>query len=241
MGSLSHGQELKVFDEKDTEQIRKKGISLETVRRQAENFSQNFPPMRIVKPAIPGDGIRVFSPQESEQKIREFDSLQSSKTLLKFIPASGAATRMFKDLFEYGQNARTRGEETGNPPLSESLRLFFSNISEFAFYDELARTLEGKGRDIRTLINKKNFREIVSCLLGSGGMNYGSLPKGLLKFHGYSTGPRTPVEEHLVEGAEYARNADDTVEIHLTVSPEHRNAFELHVSDVKARYEKDLG
>jgi len=161
--------------------------------------------------------------------------LQSDATILKFVPASGAASRMFKDLFEFI-------EKEGNEPENAFEKKFFYDIRKFAFYEELNDVcLTNNQLSIDELIASKQYKPIVENLLLDKGLNYGALPKGLLRFHSYSDGKRTPMQEHLVEGALYAANKSNKVNIHFTVSKEHRSLFEKHFNESIAAFEKSFG
>ena len=165
--------------------------------------------------------------------LTEWDNyLNTDVNILKFVPASGAASRMFKDLFEFL-------EKETNVPTNSFENKFFSEIENFAFFDDLNEIcLNNNGQTIPTLIANKNFKIIVENLLTIKGLNYGSLPKGLLKFHSYPTEKRTPTQEHWVEGALYA-SVSDKVNIHFTVSKEHRLLFEKHLNETIAEYENN--
>ena len=124
-----------------------------------------------------------------------------------------------------------------NPPFF--IKKFFDHVSEFAFFEDLNNVcLKNEGKDIASLVGDGCYKAVIDNLLNSKGLNYGKLPKGLLKFHKYDDGNRTPLEEHLVEGALYASGKDGIVNIHFTVSPEHRLLFEQLVADVSEKYEK---
>jgi hypothetical protein len=157
------------------------------------------------------------------------------KTNLKFVPASGAASRMFKTLFEFL-------EAPCAAPAAAAENTFFDNLPKFAFYGALDASCRKTGnKSCRELLAEGNRKAIAANLLGLPGINYGNLPKGLLLFHRYGENARTPVEEHLTEGALYAQNHDGTVHIHFTVSSSHRPLFEQLVSDKKAEYESRFG
>ena len=144
------------------------------------------------------------------------------------MPASGAASRMFKNMFEF------LGADY-DAPETKFEKTFFEQIENFAFYDDLNAACEKiNGKDIPALVADGNYKAVVAALLESAGLNYGALPKGLLKFHKYEDGNRTPLEEHLVEGALYAANKNGKVNVHFTVSPEHRPLFETLVADKAA-------
>ncbi|WP_455612594.1 DUF4301 family protein, partial [Bacteroides sp.] len=160
---------------------------------------------------------------------------RTDKVVVKFVPASGAASRMFKNLFEF------LGADY-DAPETKFEKTFFEQIEKFAFYDDLNAACEKmSGKDISALVSEGNYKAVVAALLEAAGLNYGALPKGLLKFHRYEDGNRTPLEEHLVEGALYAANKNGKVNVHFTVSPEHRRLFEALVADKAAVYAKKYG
>jgi hypothetical protein len=195
----------------DLLQLSERGIRPEEVNQQVEYFKAGFPWMKLEKSASVGDGIVRFSEAELKAHIERFDSRRGSLSLLKMVPASGAATRMFKSLFEY--------ISTGEP--NKESNLFFSQQESFAFYQELKAISADSSSEV----------DVLKQLLGISGMDYGTLPKGLLKFHQYPNGARTPLEEHLVEAASYASDGQ-LARLHFTVSPEHRVRFEALVEQL---------
>ncbi len=219
-----------MFNTKDLAEIKAKGVGQETVLEQIENFQKGFPFLQLIRPAIIEDGITKLTPKEIEECISGFEKqVEQGMRVMKFVPASGAASRMFKALFE----AR---EKLGNGVPEEEVLSdkdvlnFYSHLEKFAFYDDLQK-VSGKPADQLSLL------EILDWLLTDEGLNYGNLPKGLLKFHKYKTTSRTPFEEHCTEGVLYSRNNDNMVNIHFTVSPEHHKAFEEHFCEIKNGYE----
>lgn len=222
-----------MFSTDDLNLLQQRGISLDTINQQLSFFKNNFPFLTIIKAATLTEGI--IQPTEKQQtsylQIWE-DYLSKNKSVVKFVPASGAASRMFKDLYEFT-------ESTESIPNNKNTISFFDNISRFAFYSELNKVcIEKNGKSIETLIASREYKTIINMLLLQEGLNYGGLPKGLLLFHSYSDGTkRTPLEEHLVEGALYAKTSNK-VNLHFTVSAEHRTLFEQLVSKKKSIYEK---
>jgi len=222
-----------MFSTEDLNLLQQRGISLHTINQQLSFFKNNFPFLTIIKAATLTEGI--IQPKEKEQasylQIWE-NYLCKNKAVVKFVPASGAASRMFKDLFEFT-------ESTAPIPNNKNIISFFDNISRFSFYGELNNIcVVKKGKSIETLIASKEYKTVINLLLLQEGLNYGGLPKGLLLFHSYSDGTkRTPLEEHLVEGALYAKTSGK-VKLHFTVSTEHRRLFEQLVSKKKSIYEK---
>ncbi len=199
-----------MFTELDQQQLQARSISLAAAEAQMRSFQTGFPALDIVEAASIQKGILAPNEAEKAQYLAAWEQyLQGNHSVLKFVPASGAASRMFKDLFEYMDG----GEETA------FIQQFLGRLTDFAFYNELHQLMEAKG--------VSEGRGIVRLLLED--MQYGKLPKGLLLFHKYADGSRTPALEHLVEGALYA-NAGGKVNLHFTISPEHRALFEKHIA-----------
>lgn len=225
-----------MITESDKLILEQKGISVEDFQNQLDNFKNGFPFLDLSAPASIQKGIMVVSPEEESKYLDKWsDYLASGKKVLKFVPASGAASRMFKDLFEFM-------EGKSDIPTSSFEKIFFEGLSKFAFYEDLDKAcLDNEGKSIDALLAEGNFKTIVRNLLTDNGLNYGSLPKGLLKFHKYDDFSRTPLEEHLKEGFLYAKNSKDEINIHFTVSPEHRALFEELTNATKDKQEEDLG
>ena len=204
------------FSDKDIQQITNHGLSIENVQQQIKDFESGFPFIDIVKPATLADGVIQYNDDMCEKFTNIYDEYAKSHKIVKFVPASGAATRMFKDLFDF----LTTGNEN-----SATLKTV-NNITKFAFWDELKTYLS----------NNYTPTDIVKNILTESGLNYGNQPKGLILFHKYPDCVRTAVEEHLIEGAKYAKSGD-SVYIHFTISPEHRNGFEKLLNRVLPKYE----
>lgn len=219
------------FSEKEIQDIENRGLTLADIQNQIQQFKEGFPFLDIKSIAAAHKGINQIDSLSSKKYVSDWEQyLSSGKTVIKFVPASGAASRMFKDLFEFLDSSE-------DVPNSEFVRIFFKNISQYAFYEDLNRCLiENFDKDIESLLAENKCKEIVRILLTQDGLNYGGLPKGLLKFHRYEKESRTPVEEHMVEGALYAKVSNDQVNIHFTVSPEHHQLFSSLVDAVKDKY-----
>ena len=216
----------------DNEFLAQKGISEEKLNAQLKSFKTGFPFLKLAGAASPGKGITVASDAEKADYLAAWDSyLQGDCTVLKFVPASGAASRMFKNLFEFL-------DSPSDTPADDFMKKFFDNVHNFAFYPKLdACLVDREGNSIDELMAEGKYKVIIEYLLNDKGLNYGKLPKGLLLFHTYAEGARTPLEEHLVEGALYAKGKDGKVNVHFTVSPEHKELFKLLVAEKKAEYE----
>lgn len=218
-----------MLTQKDIEQIESRGTSRESVELQIERFKKGFPWMKIAAPATPGRGILVLDEAQQDEAAAYCDTARIEGKS-KFVPASGAASRMFKDIFA-GLAVLESGEDVAKD--SPVYRLA-SSIRKFAFWDE---DLFGTPEDTREYRLKA-----ASALLKPEGLGYGSKPKGVLKFHRYADGKtRTAFAEHLVEGQEYMRNSDGSVNLTFTISPEHRELFEEALGAVKEDFEKEYG
>lgn len=218
----------------DQQQLACKGISQAQVESQLASFRTGFPFLKLAAAASIGQGIVKPDAQLLQVYLNQWATyLQAGRgKVVKFVPASGAASRMFKNLFEYLDS----GEQT------DFIAKFLTNIHSFAFFAELDSACQRNlGQGIDALVADGKGQAVVGQLLGSDGLNYGKLPKGLLLFHSYDDGSRTPLEEHLVEGALYAAAADKQVNIHFTVSPEHRALFEALVKAKADDYGKRFG
>ena len=215
----------------------KKGISEAQIAEQLACFEKGFPYLELSAAAsVENGGILVADADLQEKYLKAWDAYKDGdKKIVKFVPASGAASRMFKNLFEF------LGADYSEPT-TDFEKKFFSRVHDFAFYDELNEVcIKNTGKDIDTLIAEKNYKAVVANLLESAGLNYGALPKGLLKFHRYEDGVRTPLEEHLVEGALYAAGKTGQVNVHFTVSTEHRALFQQLVDEKVAAYSSRFG
>lgn len=209
-----------MFTSQDKQLLADKGISEAQIEEQLKCFQTGFPYLKLDAAASIEKGVLRPSADEQDKYLSAWANYtQTYKTIVKFVPASGAASRMFKDLFEFL-------DADYDVPQNAFEQTFFNNITHFAFYNDLnAACVEEEGKDINALIAEGKYKAVVSALLCKAGLNYGSLPKGLLKFHKYEAGARTPMEEHLVEGALYATGKSGKSNIHFTVSAEHRDLF----------------
>lgn len=217
----------------DLKQLADKGISEQQIEEQLACFAKGFPYLEIAASASVEKGIRVVSQEDQATYMEAWDAyLAKNKRILKFVPASGAASRMFKNLYEFLSASY-------DVPTNDFEKKFFNEITHFAFYDALnAVCLANEDKDIPALVAAGNYKAVVSNLLDGKGLNYGQLPKGLLLFHRSGETIRTAMEEHLAEGAMYAKNNAGEVNIHFTVSPEHKALFEKLVSEKKQAYEE---
>jgi hypothetical protein len=216
------------FNEIDLEEFQKRGISLEDVLAQLTHFNEGFKPANLVASAMLGNGILDIS-SELNFYIDKYERADIST--LKFVPASGAATRMFKKLFEFRSEGKKK-MDTYRKMVKEkgAIYHFIKQLDSFAFYEDLQEAFEQiNGYSIEEAHLKQEYDKILDALLNESGLNYGKLPKGLLKFHVYQHEVKTAAQEHLAEGKAYSAK-QGKICIHFTVSPEHQVAFESHVA-----------
>ncbi|MFA6633434.1 MAG: DUF4301 family protein [Kiritimatiellia bacterium] len=215
-----------MFTKKDLEFIERNGLTLNDIESQLHIFSRGIPPLDIIGPAVPGNGIVCLDKAEQEELVDRYELWNGSR--IKFVPASGAASRMFKDLFTAADMLR----DNEKAEMPEAAHNFFKHLREFAFYPQLSQ-LRGFDPD--------SPGRVLTLLLEDEGLNYGSLPKGLIPFHKYPEGPRTPFREHLVESALCDTPAGDTVNVHFTVSPEHERLFAGLLEEIRGDFELRFG
>ena len=213
---------------KDIKQIEGRGSSVGEVEAQIECFRKGFPWMKLGGAATPERGIRVLTDKEADAAVKASDEASVSGRC-KFVPASGAASRMFKDIFS-GLAKLEKGESL---PADAPVNKLAANIEKFAFYDEKVFGKPAEGPEYA--------RKTAAALLQDGGLGYGSKPKGVLDFHRYPDEVRTSFAEHLVEAQDYMRNDDGSVTLCVTISPEHRPLFEAAFAKVRDSYEKKYG
>ena len=218
-----------MFEQNDVRQIEERGSSVSEVEAQVERFRKGFPWLEIIAPATPENGIRVLGDKAAEEAVTYYENA-SVAGKCKFVPASGAASRMFKDIFA-GLSALEDGEDPG---ADSSVGKLASAIEKFAFYTpEMFGTPEDSA-DYR--------RNVAEKVLTDKGLGYGSKPKGVIRFHRYPDGEcRTAFAEHLIEAQDYMRNADGSANIVFTISPEFGKLFDAALDEVRAAYEARYG
>ena len=231
------------WTDQDLLQLKSQGIPPQEADRQIQILTTPPPPPRLDRPATVGDGIHRLSPREQNESVDRFETGRREGRFEKFVPASGAASRMF---FEMNKALRefqvTRGEleKRGQEGNAESQKLvdFFNRIHQVGFRRELELALQSTGLDLRQLLENGNYHEILRILLSRDGLDYSSQPKGLVPFHQYEKETRTPVEEHLAEASLLVKDGSGTCRIHFTLSPDHEKAFRAHVSNIREKFEK---
>ena len=226
-----------MWNEKDKELMKAKGITEAAIEAQLKRFETGFPWLKIAAVATVGNGIIRLDAKRETQCIKAWKEFQGGgATIEKFQPASGAASRMFKNLFAFVNEGKAA-------PDTDFERQFFDGITQFAFFPQLNKTCVSLyHNNVGELMEAGRYVDILKALLMPEGMNYGALPKALLRFHRAAAGTvHTPLEEHLEEGAQYAADRNRRVCIHFTVSPEHREGFEKLIKSKAPLMEKVWG
>lgn len=221
----------------DLDDLKRRGIAPEAVQEQLDCFSMGFPFLKLSASATADNGILRLSEAERQEAIDRWEKyLADGGSVTKFVPASGAASRMFKSLYAY-----VNGNEE-EPLAGSDVDIVLQNIEKMPFYDELNNLLaKNTGKDIVALKGERQLKTIVSAIVNPEGLNYGSLPKGLLSFHSYNSGEvRTPIEEQMAEGAQTA-STNGQVNLHFTVSNNHVDLFDKKLAQVKPSLEKKYG
>jgi len=208
--------------------ISHRGSDPAQVEKQFAFFKTGFDFANIAENVSIGNGIVKFLDGDILHWRGVYELLAQGKTIVKFVPASGAASRMFKDLYDAIQTEQ----------LSQKAKLYLEKIHDFAFFYDLKAIIEKKGYKFEEITADFSSKIPFEFLLEEQGLNYGNLPKGLLKFHKYGDEMRTALEEHLVESARYAKSDDGVCRLHFTVSPNHLEKFKELVAQVKEKYEK---
>jgi hypothetical protein len=237
------------FTTQDLTRLAERGISPEDAREQLERLNRPPEYVRLVRPCTVGDGIEVLD----DDRVAELHDVHARATregrFSKFVPASGAASRMFRELVWFRSAEDAPADLAAARRLAEErpggeaavLVTVLDNLRRFAFREDLEWLFRARGEDLWALVEDGRYHELLDGMLGRHGLNYAGLPKGLLKFHDYPDGARTPFEEHLVEAAGHARDGGDRCRLQFTVSPDHRDAFRQRLAEVRDRLQQRLG
>jgi hypothetical protein len=224
-----------MLSEKDLRQIAQRGISEAQIETQLNEFKTGFPFLRLEAAAAVGNGISALNDEERKQYVKAWEDYKAGgKKVVKFVPASGAASRMFKNMFAFV-------DADYDVPTTDFEKKYFNEIEKFAFFEALdAVCQKNEGKGIKALMAVGNYKAVAANMLKAEGLNYGQLPKGMLLFHKYAEGARTPMEEHLVEGALYAASNGEA-HVHFTVSHEHIAFFKQKVAEKADGFAKKYG
>lgn len=228
------------YTKEDLKNFKHRNIKAEEIDRQLANFKNGFDYVTLTEPATVDNGIIRITPEEEERLLTNFELVRQKYDLLKMVPASGSATRMFKDLFTFLETYQGTEEEFlefVQQKSAGSMYEFFQKMDELPFYNRLAAALWHDGKDINKMLAKREFNEILKYILSKKGLNYGNTPKGLVDFHIYRDFVRTAFDEHIVEGALYCNNGKVS-HLHFTVSEEYLNLFNARLKKVTKVFEK---
>ncbi len=225
-----------MFTEADKKQILDHGQSVERVKHQLEQVKAGFPFLKLEGAAAVDHGILAPTDDEQQQAVSAWQTYKQDHNhrIVKFVPASGAASRMFKNMFAFVSAPY-------DVPTTDFEKKYFDDLEKFAFYQSLSEKCQERfGKDAKQLIADGQYKAVAATMLDADGLNYGQLPKGMLLFHSYPEGPRTPMEEHLVEAALYA-SVDGKANVHFTVSHDHLPFFRARVAEKQKHYEEKFG
>lgn len=216
----------------DRKTIALQGLTIKEVDRQLALFRRGVPSVRLNRPCVAGDGIVIIPVSERPSLLAAYEEARRTHRLMKFVPASGAASRMFREWYCC--------LDAGGFADEAARKAFAGDLKRYPFFPDLRATIAARGEDLESMIGKGEEAAVVKSVLMEEGLNYGFLPKALLKFHAYPEGGRTALEEHLVEAALYARDAENVSRVHFTVSREHESAVRTLLSHVIRDYESLL-
>ena len=219
-----------MLSETDLKQIAERGISEEQVVGQLNQIKEGFPFLKLEAAASVGQGVLALDGEEREHYIEDWNEYKAQgHKVVKFVPASGAASRMFKNMFSFLS-------ADYDVPTTDFEKEYFDHIKNFAFREALCDMCKkNEGKCVKALMADGNYKAVVANMLEAKGLNYGQLPKGLLLFHNYEDGARTPMEEHLVEAALYAASNGEA-NVHFTVSHDHLELFKKKVAEKADKY-----
>ncbi|MCW9065475.1 MAG: DUF4301 family protein [Ignavibacteriaceae bacterium] len=219
-------------------------LSPDEIIEQIKYFEKGIPFLKLVRPCTFGDGVKIVTKVDQDEYIKNFLSALDEGRVVKFVPASGAATRMFKKQLamltsfesielDTIKDLADKGDDNCNAALK-----FYNNIHRFAFFNELKKAVKKNGKNVDELISNGNISEIIRFVIDAAGLNYSNLPKGCILFHSYIEGSRTAFEEHLVEGMNYSAGEDKVVRVHFTISQEHEEEIKKLFESLFQKYSK---
>ena len=231
-----------MFSENEMSQIKALGITQEQVLSQIETFKKGIPFIKLKRPCTLSDGVIGLQKDEIDRLIDKYSVAVLSGRATKFVPASGAASRMFKLLLSINNRTDDIDKKFVSAQAEHNIDyqtflLFIKKIKQFAFYDDLKNTMSRDGLDIHDLVSNGQYKDILEYILTDRGLNYANLPKGLINFHKYPDHCRTPFEEHLVEAIAYTRDGNGACKIHFTVAEEHKDLIKDHLNKIRSLYE----
>ena len=233
-----------IFNEKDIKQIESKGLNLAIVKKQINLFETGIPFTNISDAATIKSGIVALNDSDTKKYIDTFEAGKDKKSLLKFVPASGAATRMFKFLFQFVSQYNSKEQSLNSYINRNNLRelsLFMVGMEKFPFYKQVLELLKSKGIDFETLPTQEKVWQFSKAMLDENQLNFGNQPKGLLPFHDYKKNHiSTAFEEHLYEAASYA-SSNGLAKLHFTISEVHEDKFTSEFKQIQDHVEQNTG
>ncbi|MBF0433263.1 MAG: DUF4301 family protein [Fibrobacteria bacterium] len=231
------------LSQNDIDHIKAHGLTKAAVLHQIRIFEKGIKYVQLARPCLIDDGIVPLADDDLLPLAEAFQPAIDEGRVMKFVPASGAATRMFQllqSLNNVYNNIDRRMLNSEDPQIDQNLkwfRDFIYEIHDFAFFEELQEALKQKEIDIQDLLDKGQYKEILRTILDPDGLNYPSIPKALIKFHSYGREFRTAFEEHLVESIEYTKDTSGICRLHFTVNQKYLKAFEAVTQKLIRNYE----
>jgi hypothetical protein len=218
-------KELNLFTQNDLRRIKKLGLTTCDVAKQMESYRHGSNYLKLNRPCAINDGILSIQKSAMDELVKFYEREAGKFRLLKFVPASGAASRMFAEWFS--------ALEAGGFDSTALNQSFLRNLKKYPFYSPIKQNKRAS-----EFIEQKNIKNLLDYILSAKGLNFGWLPKALIPFHLYQEGgARTALEEHLFEAAQYVRGAGDVCHLHFTISQEHKKDFNNKIKTIKSRYE----
>lgn len=229
------------FTDNDIEQIQNHDLTLEQVREQIETIKRGMSFTNLTEAASIGNGILRFDSNEQNHYIQVFEDKRNSLSLIKFVPASGAATRMFKFLFKFLADFNVSRDTINgyiNKNKGSGLAVFFAGLEKLPFFEEVVHKVHKVVPNFNELSYDEKRVEFIKTMLDKDRLNYSDFPKGLLPFHRYKYHIATAFEEHLYEASLYA-SSNKVANVHFTISPKHNKAFDKEFKYIEEDVEEN--
>ncbi|WP_031479195.1 DUF4301 family protein [Maridesulfovibrio frigidus] len=226
--------------EKKLQDIIGSSVPARVLADQFMRLKKGFQPTVLKRACKPSDGILTLSDELKAQLLGSYEIAASEGRFTKFVPSSGAATRMFKFLLEFLKTGHKNFDSATDCDEShlEMGRTFIRSLSSFAFYDDLKDALKRDNMSLDELLNQGDHRTILEYLLTEKGLNFSYFSKGMIPFHDAEDGSRTPYAEHIAEAIEYVKDKDGKIRIHFTISPTRKEATEKHIAEILSKLPK---
>lgn len=232
-----------MFEDKDIQQIYNKGITVNQIKAQISRLKDGMTHSQLIGAATIGRGIERYDTSETKKLVQLYEAKKEDLSILKFVPASGAASRMFKFLFQFLQkynSAKESIESFVGKEANAQVETFISNLKQFPFYDEVLAKARESHSDFDNLSRGERCAYFVKMMLDDEALNYSFFPKGLLPFHQYNGQPVTAFQEHLFESTLYA-SSENKANLHFTVSEKHQDYFDKTLERIQSKLEAETG